>query len=241
MKLTRFQISGLFGDRGVTLPIADNALILVGPNGLGKSSVANIFYFTISRQWKRLLDYSFNRITLFFGNDELTFERDEVSGLLGLKELIESQSSRTGSLIRRLINHDFFEEFINSTKFTLSDRIKYSNVLNIPQTEVSMFQRQLLRRLAINDDVITTPRGQLEEKSASYVPNQVLYLPTYRRIERDFREVFPGIEERYRRLGEESRLESGRSGSFYTELVSFGMEDVKKSLAAVAQKMRDYS
>ena len=50
MKIRRFSIKRLFGDRDVSLEFDGNALVIVGPNGLGKSSVASIFYLTISRQ-----------------------------------------------------------------------------------------------------------------------------------------------------------------------------------------------
>lgn len=43
-KPTKFEIKGLFGDRDVSLPIENDALILVGPNGIGKSSVTNIYF-----------------------------------------------------------------------------------------------------------------------------------------------------------------------------------------------------
>lgn len=242
MNISTFKIEGLFGDRSVVLPVDNNSLVLVGPNGLGKSSVANIFYYTISRQWKRLLDYDFERVTLTTNDEEITFRRDEVSGLLSLSRLMESGTSRTGTMVRRLVAGGVFEDFIRTPSFPSAERKKYAALLDMPLSEVPMFQRHILRNIGSEDDLLAAPRAKLEDQLAKAVPSRVLYLPTYRRIERDMREVFPGLEERYRRLGgNDAQLEAGRTGNFYVELVSFGMEDVKKNLQKVTQDLREYS
>ena len=64
---TKFEIKGLFGNRNVSLPLEGEALIIVGANGIGKSTIANIFYFFVSRQWDRLREYNFDEISIWFG------------------------------------------------------------------------------------------------------------------------------------------------------------------------------
>jgi predicted ATP-binding protein involved in virulence len=97
MEITNFEIEGLFGDRNVPLPLEGNALVLVGPNGLGKSSVVNIFYYAISRQWSRLLNYSFDRLNFTINGENVTLHRDEISGLIEVQKLLGSGSSRVAS------------------------------------------------------------------------------------------------------------------------------------------------
>ena len=58
--LTHFQIEGLHGrDRTIEIPIRDNRLVLVGENGTGKSTVANLLYYLLTQQWRRIMDYRF--------------------------------------------------------------------------------------------------------------------------------------------------------------------------------------
>jgi ABC-type cobalamin/Fe3+-siderophores transport system ATPase subunit len=53
MNITQFQIGGLFGLQQVTIPISDNKLVIVGVNGIGKSTVLSLFYYLIARRWSK--------------------------------------------------------------------------------------------------------------------------------------------------------------------------------------------
>ena len=44
-QLERFRITGLHGVRTVDISITDNKLILVGENGTGKTTIANLICF----------------------------------------------------------------------------------------------------------------------------------------------------------------------------------------------------
>ena len=80
-QISKFEIIGLFGNRNVTIPIESEALILVGPNGVGKSSVTNIFYLFITRQWSRLAEYDFLEVAIWFGEEEIRAFRQDITGL----------------------------------------------------------------------------------------------------------------------------------------------------------------
>ena len=80
--LTKFEIKGMFGNRDVSIDIVENKVILVGPNGSGKSSIASIFYYFISRQWTRLLEYEFTSITIEIAGEVLSVLRENISGCL---------------------------------------------------------------------------------------------------------------------------------------------------------------
>lgn len=242
MHINKFIIEGLFGNRRITLPLEKGSLVLVGPNGLGKSSVANIFYYTLSRQWRRLSEYKFSKIHIEVDSDEFSFSREEVSGFDALNQLIEGSTGRTGSMIRRLISVNLFDNFIKAPAIPSVERKKYAAALDMPVDEVLSFQRFLLRKITSDDDLMSAPSAKLEKRLAEILPERVLYLPTYRRIERDMREVFPGLEERFKRYsGPDAQIDIGRSGNFYVELVNFGMEDVKRDFKKVTQELRNYS
>ena len=244
---TKFEIRGLFGSKDVSLRIAGDALILVGPNGIGKSSVANIFYFFVSRQWTRLLGYTFDSVSLWFGKEEIRAERSEISGLSEYVRVMEdiAPSSRTGMLLQRIKNANLIEEFVANRRLTLRERQRLSHELNISPDEVRFLQSNLFRRYAnsaSDDDLFSQPRLALENALSEYIPNRTLYLPTYRRIEKDLKEIFPDLEERFRgHMEGRSALHFSRSSTHYIDLVSFGMEDVRTNVEARTRALRDYS
>ena len=77
--IEKFSIRGLHSTRDYHIPIRDNKIVMVGVNGLGKTTVVNLLYLILSRQWERTLDYAFRSIELSV--DGLTYhvEREENS------------------------------------------------------------------------------------------------------------------------------------------------------------------
>jgi hypothetical protein len=69
---------------------------------------------------------------------------------------------------------------------------------------------------------------------------QSLYLPTYRRIERELWEVLNIPEDEVRRLQRERAMQHSESGPFL-ELVQFGMEDVKRLFSLSLEKAKSTS
>ncbi len=65
---------------------------------------------------------------------------------------------------------------------------------------------------------------------------KVLFLPTYRRIEKDLKSIFPDIEERFRTRLSENQIPT-RQGQTFAEIVSFGMEDIGRIIAEFTAKL----
>ena len=70
--LTRFRIEGLHNLWTIDVAIEDNKLVLVGENGTGKTTIANLIYFFLTCQWHRLLSYSFKSILVTLDSEEIT-------------------------------------------------------------------------------------------------------------------------------------------------------------------------
>ncbi|MBD2385458.1 AAA family ATPase [Cylindrospermum sp. FACHB-282] len=68
-----FSIHGLFGTDDVHIPFDENIKILIGENGLGKTQVLNLFYYTLTRNFFRLSEFSFDKLILQF-HDEKAIE-----------------------------------------------------------------------------------------------------------------------------------------------------------------------
>ncbi|MEL7707645.1 AAA family ATPase [Citromicrobium bathyomarinum] len=245
MKFGRFGIEGLFGTKNVEFPINGPAIIIVGPNGVGKSSVTNIFYFFISRQWARLLEYQFERVYLEFENgDQIETNRDEISGLVDLDRAMANlpSSSRMRVHIELLRANGILERFLVEAPTTSLKR-QIANLLGVSVGEIPMIRRAMRRRLVEDEEsgLFQAPRQDLEQKLSSVFTGRTLYLPTYRRIEKDLDDIFPEFEERVREIGYRNRTFGGRSGESYIDLVSFGMEDVRRTIKSRLNNLRDYS
>jgi len=150
--------------------------------------------------------------------------------------------SRVRDWLSVLQNSNRVDEFLGSEKLTASDRKYYSDILKIPSMEVGNLHRYVQRRMTTEEGgLFSSLKLGLEKRLGDLLPGRVLYLPTYRRIEKDLRDIFPDFEERYRAMMGEGGLKAGRSSSHYIELVSFGMEDVKANIKKTTSDLRDYS
>ncbi|WP_343611903.1 AAA family ATPase [Novosphingobium sp.] len=242
-KPTRFEIKGLFGNRDVSLPIDSNALILVGPNGIGKSSVTNIFYFFVTRQWSRLAEFDFSEVALWFGDEEIRAARAEIAGLYQLDRVLRNfaPSSRVTMHVEKLRAAGLLEEFVASRKMNPRVREKIADSLSISMDEVRHLQMSIARRFSTyeDEDIFSAPRVNLDREITAKLPGRTLYLPTYRRIEKDLKEILPDLEDRLQSAGRPFSFT--RSDKHYVDLVSFGMEDVRRNIDLKSRFLRDYS
>jgi len=151
VKITEFAIRGLYGQRNITIPIRDNRVVLVGVNGLGKTTIINLLYFFLSRQWRRISEYEFSEISLKVEEKQITFSKKDVESAL---------------------------------------------LLNLRQKE---------------------------EYLKTHLEGQILYLPTYRRIEKELETIFPELDEYIGRRNHHN--------TEFVELIEFGMRDVDQKIA----------
>ncbi|ASF47462.1 AAA family ATPase [Methylovulum psychrotolerans] len=65
-----FSIYGLFGTSDVHIPFDENIKILVGENGLGKTQVLNLLYYTLTQNFLKLYDFHFDKLVLQFSKSD---------------------------------------------------------------------------------------------------------------------------------------------------------------------------
>ena len=247
MRPSRFQIKGLFGNVDVDLLFEGNCSVIVGPNGAGKSTVANLFYFLISRQWSKLTDYKFDEISLHFDHEIVSFKRDEITGLSRMEDLLTSISpkSRYFETVEKMRSQGVLEEFLvdfsSSNRAVSSWRGRLENDLS--HDEFRRFLFSIRRRMESDeDDLLSLPRRNVEAQLDQHLQGRTLYLPTYRRIEKDLRDISPELSKKFGSpTSNEVDIELTRSSRYYVDLVSFGMNDVRDRLSDLARKLRDFS
>lgn len=228
-KIELFEIEGLYGRNDFRIAFEDNQLILVGENGSGKSTVITIFFYFITKQWHELAKFSFDALHITIDGNRLSLAKEDLAKIPS--SLIKAQGS-------------LFQE--------LSRRLRYLNMS--PQEALADFSPILYRKLAITRFSPTATRQVLRELCESQIdlfsedfdilPDlfteqdfHVLFLPTYRRIERDLQTIFPSMEEDLHRFDRKR----SRASEFnqYIELVEFGMDDVKGMIIETMSSLKD--
>ena len=68
--IKRFQIKKLFNYIDVDLPLDKNVNIFLGENGLGKTTILNCLYNTLSLKFEKLRDINFQSIIITFSDNK---------------------------------------------------------------------------------------------------------------------------------------------------------------------------
>lgn len=244
-ELTEIKISGLHGRLNISIPVRDNLIILVGANGLGKTTVVNLLYFFLTKQWSRLQQYQFDEISIRIKGSRASFalRRDQLSYFNWQSAILGSSftSRFPSSTLQRVLTHDFpMQDLIHATSYAEVSKIARS--FKLPMSIVSELRQWTRSQFLESSEGLTNHEVRdLAQRLEAAVTAEILYLPTYRRIEQDLRAVFSGYSERTLQETEESLefLNSGRGG--FIELVQFGMEDVEEKISKVLQTLRERS
>lgn len=209
-----FSVRGLFGTDNVHIPFDENTKILIGENGIGKTQVLNLFYYTLTRNFFRLGEFDFDKLILEFrqGNP------------------IEILKSKVDELIQELYDDpvlkDFIDQFGYSQLEILRNRftqIKGNRRILEAEFEYNFKYRkfplshvfQFFRKREINQDnqsnlFFTDCDREIE---SGIEGSDIMYFPTYRRVEEDLYNLGYSEDEI---LNQENTL------------IQFGMDDVQK-------------
>jgi ABC-type transport system involved in cytochrome c biogenesis ATPase subunit len=220
-KLQKIKIDGLFGEHTLDIPIVDNKLLLVAENGSGKTTIVNIIYFFLSKQWNKLLKYNFTSITATIDNKEISVKKDDID--IFKSDKIQNYLKRYPPHFRErlfdfLLTTDTVELFRNPQKMEFE-----AEKLNLP---MSIFF-ELSNRINREQFNLFSSISEKNLNLNRLLDSQILYLPTYRRIEQDLKNIFPDLESDIDKYRKRKRINRVAEETSYVELVEFGMEDVE--------------
>lgn len=232
-QLIRFDILGLHGVRDYSVRLEDNRVIIVGENGSGKTTVFKIMYYAISCDWDSLLTFDFDKVILFFSNNQkVSIELELLKSIYAINDLDRAsfyidghqygRRRHSSGLINNLI--EMKKQVENKSEEELDRQFS----INSPYPY--RYIKGLLEARPIKGLYATT------KKIEQCFDATILYLPTYRRIEEQLKNIFPNMDsddwDRARK-----RTHNNRS----IELVEFGMGDVESAVKEYQEHLNEFS
>ncbi|WP_214849514.1 AAA family ATPase [Exiguobacterium sp. s138] len=229
--LDRFEIEGLNNDKNISLTFDENIRILLGENGTGKTTILTILYYVLSRKFYNLYNIDFSKINIKLSTNETITLHKEWFSLDGNENAYRY--------------YQMLEEELNDQELEYALEIVYGNRTfenfrslfreSIDRKRVSFIR---LRRYIQELKTILRDNGtyqysedilEVEKKLKEVFSDEILYFPTYRRIEDDLSKL--GLS-----LNDENDNLSNKYG-----VINFGMNDVQEVFDKIKTDIKDES
>jgi hypothetical protein len=225
-QISYFEVRKLHGYKNYKLRFNNNQLILIGKNGVGKTSVLRTFFYTFSCKWKKLANMDFEKIKFEVNKTTYEFSKSDVDKYL---------NSRTNSSDYSDYLKDFLHSRLSSDDpYTDMSDEYYNNSIRNYLTHSKISPKKELSNIAEIDKF-------LESLNLGFI-----YLPTYRRIEQELDYVlklvgYPSNYDEYNKfyIARNSKAMSPLKEK-NKELVEFGMNDVFISVERHLSHLKEY-
>ncbi|MEZ8652262.1 AAA family ATPase [Vibrio splendidus] len=218
-----FEINGLYGERNIRIDFDSNTKIIVAENGYGKTTVLNAFYSILSGDLDRLRKIPFESISLTFKCGEVAFlEKQSLSFDL-------SKAQHSG--VYRHLRNSLTEQTVY-TLIQLSQTLAFSQIRKLPifvnsVRKLDASPTNLKHWLSMVVDELGDSMPNMDE--VKEVTNlirtkfdlNVLYLPTYRRVEEDLNSLG---------LNEDVEVKTDHQ-------INFGMGDVRRRIKTITEEI----
>lgn len=221
--ITKFSMEGLFGYKTVTLDFRSPVRIVSAENGTGKTTLLNALYWTLTGQFFRLQAINFHKLSITFGDGKtVSILKEEVTSVnlrdvdysspaIGMRRWGLSRSELT-TLMESYLAYGDSEVFKESPSY-----VKLYHESPWDEDEILERVHSLVERY-VDTDQFSAVKHQIAE---SLDGTEILYLPTYRRIEASL-----GVEK-------VKKAENSRD-----RLIYFGLSDVEETLGEITKSIK---
>lgn len=234
--ISNFTIKKLFGYKDVSLQFNDKVQIYIGENGLGKTTVLNVFNYLLTLDWKELSNINFEEISIVVNKTKYAFlssnidayiKKQEDSRRSGFaqhlnEELKDDDVTRLKSILKnpnRIEKMRCVQSFLSEHGYRInaSSRFIYESVVEL------LSIRENFKKF---DDFSSLVYSECPK---------IVYYTTYRRVEKNLAVILHKLMERddvdFRipRYIREDFEEAVQSSKF----IHFGMGDVKREIDGI--------
>lgn len=234
-RIEYFKIKKLFNQYDVELNFENEVNIFLGENGMGKTTILNCLYAVLSGRLEKLDNILFERLEIKFVNsDKLTLKRKDL--VRYLEDVYDSPR------YRRIRHTNLNSIFSEKEKEELKDMIKegsysYENVKKYISRVYEVYaiperyaREELERYIFLSlkqEDEYGDEKSVMQFKNTveELVEEDVLYFPTYRRIEEDMSKLGLDVEK----------------DNVKNRLIQFGMSDVENRIERMLETIKSAS
>lgn len=232
MFVEEFKISHLFGYKDVEITFAHPILILIGENGFGKTTILNALNYTLQGCYKELLDIKFDSIEIKVEGRLYGFSYAQ---LVEYNEYTHSDSDRHSltEFLKNQLNPSEFETLctlVSENRSQIRDIIGNQVLKQLPDEVVFQEIKNYLDR-ENRFGVFRSLKAHIE--SFNY---NILFKPTYRRVEADLNATFG----RERRMGGRTvvEIDEDQQQNYAAKIIRFGMKDVQRMIARITDTIK---
>lgn len=229
-----FTMKGVYGYKNLSMNMKGRTTIFVSENGSGKTTILNALNYLLKGEYSKLKTISFSEIELKInGKDEVfKFSRDSIKDTP--IEIKDNIFDRLG-----LMEVDFWDSFqiddvinaINgyvhpSTAYIRDDAI-LGSLYNLSRYQMQDFMDSIRELKVTLESLDLKQYGVLGELSSYLVGYEVIYLPTYRRVEKSFDRDIKVDARRRNMVRREKRKYTNQ------DRISYGLRDVEETLSSI--------
>jgi predicted ATPase len=227
-KISSFKIESLFNQYDVDLPFNQNVNIFIGENGMGKTTILNCINYVLSGKMEKLYSITFSKITVTFCDTSiLSIEHDDLAAYMD--DIMYDNK-------RKYIKYDNFEKIfsdkeiyelkstfnenkeIDLNKYSIRISDMYGMSPNMAKHEMERYIISLNRKKKGDFQRVIQFKKAIQEK----ITDEILYFPTYRRIEEEMTNLGIDIEK--------DRIKN--------RLIQFGMSDVEITISRLLETIK---
>jgi len=243
-RITKLTIKKLFGYQNVCLDFDSRIKILIGENGLGKTTVLNMLYYLLEKKFEKLNELKFESIEVVFSNKrKISFTHQSLSYFLDRPK--KYQAGQLYQIISKqlsLADIEYFKEIFNDPKITFKERDKIIaeklNSIGVKINAPSQFIYDNITKLISEFEAISFQ--QIVEQIDNEIKSKVLYFPTFRRIESQFASLSTNSREKL--LEEYPFMDDEDIERIYNQdVIQFGMQDVSVRINTITSEITQKS
>lgn len=246
MKLKRFVINDLFGFQTVDIPFDKNVKILIGENGLGKTTVLNTLYFVLSKKFDRLSKVNFSSIELHIDSKKkIIIHKSQLINYLqsnkkeGRSHFTDVLANATQQQIE-VLKSVFYDKHITEQhkRIELTEKLRDLGLrINAPSSFIYQSIRKYLEE--IEGENFLKVIADID----NHVFNKILYFPTYRRVEEELKNIGvvsrKEMVEKYGHFLVEEEQPDKRIAE--EDIIQFGMADVEERIQKLTKEIAQSS